>query len=87
MLVVNTVVAQGPIIFVSMAQSFFSGEIDVWYEATNIDTSMADVTVSLYRWTGASMNYTEIVELYGNEYNLSPRFLDDAEIGTNDVVA
>ena len=79
MLVVNTVVAQGPIIFVSLAQ-VDTGEMDFWYQSRTYDAEKFEntnkETYSIY-----SFNYTLIQELYGSEYNLSPRWHGDCIIG------
>lgn len=69
-LVINTVVSQGPIIFVSLAQ-IDSGEMDVSYSA---ETRYENDNLNLITPYRTFMNYTQVKELYAEEYNLSPRF-------------
>ena len=68
-LVVSTIVAQGPIIFLSLAQAE-SGEMDVWYAATTADNYKLNDLRDLRNF----FNYTQITDLYGDSYNLAPRF-------------
>ena len=64
-LVINTIVARGPIIFLKLAEAN-QGEIDGFV-----------VPSSSYRETddlvGDYLNYTRVKELYGDKYNLAPR--------------
>ena len=68
-LVVSTIVAQGPIIFLSLAQAE-SGEMDVWYTATTYDNDGMNDLGDYPNF----FNYTQITDLYGDSYNLAPRF-------------
>ena len=71
-LIVNTVVDQGPVIFVSLAQKT-SGEMDVWYNGYSKSRAVNMNTYdSVLR--NEYINYTQITHLYGDEYNLAPRF-------------
>ena len=67
MLVVNTVVAQGPIIFVSLAETD-SGEMDFWYAALTYDTGGdLDMNSPVFDQSEHTLNYTQIEDLYGSE--------------------
>ena len=70
-LVVNTVTDQGPIIFVNLAQGA-SGQYDVWYYGYITD----DFNQNSYGYSaeGYMLNYTRVQELYGDKYNLAPRY-------------
>lgn len=69
-LVVNTIIAKGPIIFVSLAQAD-TGEIDVWYSAKTYGKQ--DTNMNNYADDSFYLNYTQVTMLYGNTYNLAPR--------------
>ena len=75
-LVVNTVVDQGPIIFVNLAQQE-SGEMDVWFTGSircyGSEICPQEMNVYPARNNIGYMNYTQLVELYGDKYNLAPR--------------
>jgi hypothetical protein len=67
-LVINTIVARGPIIFLKMAESN-NGEIDGIVspsQSTSLGLNNAQAGVKF-------LNYTRVVEVYGNRYNLAPR--------------
>ena len=52
--------------------------MDFWYQAETYDI---DINMSISEIDTSStdtFNYTLIEELYGSEYNLSPRFTSDA---------
>lgn len=68
-LVINTLVAKGPIIFLKMAQGN-QGEYDGIITSSQITTSFNSVA---YNREGIFINYTRIAELYQEKYNLSPR--------------
>lgn len=69
-LVINTIVARGPIIFLKMAESN-EGEID------GTVSPSASALVSNVNSNGTLdaqfLNFTRVSQLYGNKYNLSPR--------------
>ena len=69
-LVVNTVVSKGPIIFLTLAQSNI-GEYDGYF--TYVKWSNNE-NINSYSQMSDFLNYTRVLELYGEEYNLSPRF-------------
>ena len=77
-LVVNTVVDQGPIIFVNLAQQE-SGEMDVWFTGSIrcYGSAICPQEMNTYpvanNMNSGYMNYTQLVELYGYKYNLAPR--------------
>ena len=64
-LVIQTIIDQGPIIFVSLAQKY-SGEIDVFYTAEttwDTDTFRALDYIDIQ---SHFLNYTKIAETYGD---------------------
>ena len=63
---------QGPIIFVSLAQAT-TGEIDVTYTPFSRPGYAVDDTNSVGGKIFSFLNYTQVTELYGKEYNLAPR--------------
>ena len=65
-IVVNSVIAKGPLIFLKLAESS-EGAFDGFYHkaATDYDSSTGN--------THKQYNYTRFTELYGDAYNLSPR--------------
>lgn len=67
-LVINTIVARGPIIFLKMAEAN-NGEID------GVVTPSQTLALGLDDdQTGVKfLNYTRVTELYQTEYNLAPR--------------
>lgn len=69
-LVVNTVVSKGPIIFLTLAQSNV-GEYDGYLTYTRWSNND---DLNSYSQMRDFLNYTRVRELYGDEYNLSPRF-------------
>ena len=73
-LVVNTVVDQGPIIFVNLAQGD-SGEMDVWYSGLTFNGGWEyeDGEMNLVNSRDHLLNYTQVTNLYDNKYNLAPR--------------
>ena len=70
----NTVVDQGPIIFVNLAQGD-SGEMDVWYSGLmyNDGWEYEDGEMNLVNSRDNLLNYTQVTNLYDNKYNLAPR--------------
>ena len=62
-LVINTIVAKGPIIFLKMAEAS-EGEID-GHVTPSVSSSGSEQSYFV--------NYTRVYELYGDQYNLSPR--------------
>jgi len=62
-LVINTIVAKGPIIFLKMAEAS-EGEIDGFVTPS---------PSSIGNENSYFLNYTRVVELYGTQYNLAPR--------------
>ena len=78
-LIVTSVVAQGPLIFVNLTQ-VDTGEMDVFYVAQNmciIDTdSVSECPFQMNEVVDQArgFNFTQIETLYGqDEYNLAPR--------------
>ena len=73
-LVVTTVVVQGPLIFVNLVQ-VETGEIDTWYSAQNRCTEdwACPEHMNWHNDQARGFNYTQIKELYGDEFNVSPR--------------
>ena len=70
-LVVNTVISKGPIIFLKLAQADV-GEFDgVFYHGGGYHSDMNTWS----NWN-EMLNYTQVKELYADEYNLAPRFHD-----------
>ena len=72
-LVMQTVVDQGPMIFVRLQQDY-SGEIDFFYTAfikSPVDKDWW--TLNSYDIQDCFLNYTHITEQYGKEFNLAPR--------------
>ena len=67
-LVVQTVIDQGPVIFLSIAQAS-TGEIDVTYLAKNNITTPNVNNVERMGF----LNYTSIVDQHGTKFNLAPR--------------
>ena len=57
MLVVNTVVAKGPIIFVSLAQAD-TGEMDVWYIASTYEATYDGPNMNQYLEIKDTFNFT-----------------------------
>ena len=65
MIVVNSVIAKGPLIFLQLAEST-EGAFDAYF--ADGSRSYSDNGDSYF-----SYNYTQVTELYGDKYNLSPR--------------
>lgn len=76
-LVVTTIVAQGPIVFVSLVQ-VDTGEIDVFYTSQNRcwpeDVNVCPQVLNLFAEQAKVLNFTQIQHLYDDEFNLAPRF-------------
>ena len=82
-LVVNTVTAQGPIIFVSLAE-YATGQIDVWYTSQpRCFQTPCPQGANYWAYDDFIFNYTRVTELYGDTYNLSPRWNQYLYIGVN----
>ena len=69
-LVVQTVTDQGPVIFLQLAQTLHSGEVDVSYVPNG---QVFDHENAVYWSLDRFLNYTTIFEQYGTKYNLAPR--------------
>jgi len=67
-LVINTVVAKGPIIFLKMAEAS-NGEIDGVVTPSKTTALGLDQDTTGIKF----LNYSRVTELYGTEYNLAPR--------------
>ena len=67
MLVVNTIVAVGPLTFLSLSEAE-NGQIDAVFFPGAESISYAN-----YESHGLFSNYTNANELYGNEDNFAPR--------------
>lgn len=70
-LVINSVISQGPLIFVSIGQAN-SGQVDAIFSPIQEDYSPTNEN---FYGGNFFFNYTQVVELYneGPEYNLAPR--------------
>lgn len=71
-LVVNTVIDQGPIIFVNLAEAD-SGQMDVWYSGLTRPKDWQQGDMNTFNSRTNTLNYTQITTLYDTQYNLSPR--------------
>ena len=72
-LVVQTVIDKGPIIFVNLVQTW-NGEMDVWYSSDITYPNDQGWKMNEENWSLSYLNYTRVEELYGDEFNLAPRF-------------
>jgi hypothetical protein len=68
--VINTIVARGPIIFLKMAEGT-EGQIDGYVVSTYEKST--DITSNSFTQDGNFLNYSRVFELYQDKYFLSPR--------------
>jgi hypothetical protein len=69
MLVINSVIEKGPIIFLQLSEGQ-RGEIDAQIRPSSSYLNAEDGTKFK-----VFLNYTRVDELFGKEYNLSPRYI------------
>ena len=69
-LVIHTVVAKGPIIFMALGQEK-SGAFDGYYQPRSAYETQS---MNLYSQTRDFINFNKVEELYGDTYSISPRF-------------
>ena len=91
-LMVTTIVAQGPLIFVNLVQ-VDTGEMDVFYVAQNrcwdnYSASFAHCPVQMNQYVDEArgFNLTQIWELYGDEFNFAPRMHIQTKTATKEDV-
>lgn len=70
-LIVQTIVSMGPLVFLSLGQKT-NGEIDAIFSPISPGVHTA-TDYAAYQSLGQFLNYTQVTELYGSEYNLAPR--------------
>lgn len=68
-IIVNTVISKGPIIFLKLAEGT-TGEIDAIVTPTQVPLTSFN---TYNNFDGIFLNYTQVLNLYNEEYNLSPR--------------
>ena len=69
---VNTVISKGPIIFLTLNQSSY-GEIDAFWWNPGFDGARSGNVDSICI-NDAYVNYTQFTELYGDKFNIAPRY-------------
>ena len=71
-LVVNTVIAKGPIIFLSLNQAG-TGEFDAYFEPIDKNNSLT-FGPNDFELSDIFFNYTHFRYLWGDRYNIAPRY-------------
>ena len=71
-LVVNTVIAKGPIIFLSLNQAG-TGEFDAYFEPIDKNNSLT-FGPNDFELSDIFFNYTHFQYLWGDRYNIAPRY-------------
>ena len=69
--VVNTIISKGPLIFLSLAEKQ-NGAFDGLFYNEGVGSDYSDFS-NIYCDHNHNLNYTKILELYDDEFNLSPR--------------